>query len=60
MACEKYGFVFPLYPTLHPNGVHAGKEAKEVDKIIRRMCHDYYVKNIGTEEEFRNEFFYVS
>ena len=30
MLCEKYGFIAPLRPDLHPNGVHAGKEAPKI------------------------------
>lgn len=58
--CEKYGFVAPLLPELHPNGVRAGKNASFVDKDLRRRCRDYYVANYGTEEQFREEFYYVS
>ena len=54
--CEKYGFVAPLAPYLHPNGVHRGK----VDKDLRKRCRDYYIEHYGTEEQFREEFFYVS
>lgn len=58
--CEKYGFVAPLIPYLHPNGVHAGKEAAEIDKDLRRRCKEYYIAHYGTEEQFREEFFYSS
>lgn len=60
MLCEKYGFIAPLIPELHPNGVHAGKDAKKIDKKLRRMCYEYYLEHYGTEEDFRREFFYVS
>lgn len=58
--CEKYGFIAPVFPTLHPNGVHAGKEASKVDKDLRRRCREYYIAHYGTEEQFRKEFYYVS
>ena len=58
--CEKYGFIAPVIPALHPNGVHAVKMAAEVDRDLRKGCRDYYIKNYGTEEEFRKEFYYVS
>lgn len=60
VLCEKYGFIAPLSPELHPNGVHAGKEAGIIDKELRKRCHDYYIGHYGTEEDFRREFYYVS
>ena len=60
MLCEKYGFIAPLAPILHPNGVHAGKDAKKIDKDLRRRCFEYYLEHYGTEEQFREEFYYVS
>ena len=30
--CEDYGFIAPLRPDLHPNGVHRGKDAGKIDK----------------------------
>lgn len=56
--CEKYGFVAPLRPDLHPNGVHRGKGAKEADEYLRGKCYEYYIKHYGSEEDFRREFFY--
>lgn len=58
--CEKYGFIAPVKPDLHPNGVHRGKHAGDIDRDLRKRCRDYYLKHYGTEEEFRNEFFYTS
>ena len=58
--CEKYGFIAPLIPELHPNGVHAGKDARVIDKDLKRRCKEYYIAYYGTEEEFREEFYYVS
>ena len=53
-------FIAPLRPDLHPNGVHRGRYAGEIDKDLRRRCREYYLKNYGTEEQFRDEFFYSS
>lgn len=53
---EKYGFVVPLRPDLHPNGVFAGKDAKTVDVRLKEMSQTYWEENIGTREEFRQEF----
>lgn len=58
--CEKYGFIAPLRPDLHPNGVHRGSHAGEIDKDLRRRCREYYIEHYGTEEQFRQEFFYSS
>ena len=60
MLCEKYGFIAPLNPIFHPNGVYAGKDAVKVDKDLRSRCKEYYIAHYGTEEQFREEFFYVS
>lgn len=53
---EKYGFIAPLRPDLHPNGVFAGKDAKEIDTYLKRTAQEYYEKNIGTREQFIKEF----
>lgn len=58
--CEKYGFIAPLRPDLHPNGVHRGKGAVQVDKDLRKRCKEYFLQYYGTEEEFRSLFFYIS
>lgn len=57
---EQYGFIAPLRPDLHPNGVHRGKRAGEIDKDLRRRCKEYYIAHYGSEEDFRREFFYKS
>lgn len=57
---EQYGFIAPLRPDLHPNGVHRGKRAGEIDKDLRRRCKEYYIAHYGSEERFREEFFYKS
>lgn len=54
--CEKYGFIAPLRPDLHPNGASAGKEAKEVDTYIKTMAQEYYEEHYGTRDDFRREF----
>lgn len=53
---EKYGFVAPLRPDLHPNGVHAGPQSKEVDVKLKMMCQEYYENHYGTREQFIKEF----
>lgn len=54
--CEKYGFVVPLRPDLHPNGVFAGQSAKLVDLRLKTMAQEYYEEHYGTREDFRREF----
>lgn len=53
---ERYGFVVPLRPDMHPNGVYAGSNAKEIDTKLKEMAQTYWEENIGTREEFRKEF----
>jgi hypothetical protein len=53
---EKYGFIAPLRPDLHPNGVHAGKDAKTVDLKLKQMAQEYYEEHYGTREDFIREF----
>ena len=54
---EKYGFIAPLRPDLHPNGVFANPDRKdEIDEHLKRACQEWYEKNVGTREEFIAEF----
>ena len=53
---EQYGFVVPLRPDLHPNGVHAGKDAKLIDTRLKRMAQEYFEAHYGTREQFIAEF----
>ena len=53
---EKYGFIAPLRPDLHPNGASAGKETKEVDTYLKEMAQRYYEDHYGTRDDFRREF----
>ena len=53
---EEYGFIAPLRPDLHPNGVFAGKDAKEVDLKLKTMAQEYYESHYGTREQFIKEF----
>lgn len=53
---EKYGFVIPLRPDLHPNGVFAGRNAKEIDTKLKRMAQEYFEEHYGTREDFRKVF----
>lgn len=53
---EKYGFIAPLRPDLHPNGVRAGEAAKSLDMVLKTRCQRYYEEFHGTREDFIKEF----
>lgn len=53
---EKYGFIAPLRPDLHPNGVHAGKDSRLIDQALKKMAQTYYENHYGTREDFIKEF----
>lgn len=55
-ASEKRGFIAPLRPDLHPNGVFAGKDAKRVDDELKTRCQRYYEEHYGTRQQFIDEF----
>ena len=55
--CEKYGFIIPLRPDLHPNGVFAdGDKSRQVDIYAKQECQAWYELNIGSREDFIEEF----
>lgn len=60
IRCEEYGFIAPLRPDLHPNGVQAGRYAAQIDKNLKKRCREYYLENYGSEEDFEREFYYIS
>jgi len=47
---EKFGFIAPLRPDLHPNGVLA------VDLALKTKAQAYYEEHYGTREDFIKEF----
>ncbi len=49
---EKYGFIAPLRPDLHPNGVFAGQGAKVVDMELKQRCQRYFEEHHGTRKDF--------
>ena len=53
---EKYGFMVPLRPDLHPNGVMAGNNAAEIDLKLKQMSQKYFEEHCGTRDEFRKIF----
>ncbi len=53
---EKYGFVIPLRPDLHPNGAHAGQAAAVIDLKLKQMSQVYFEEHYGTRDDFRKTF----
>ena len=53
---EKYGYIIPLTPTLHPNGVFAGKDAHRMDINLKQMAQKHYEENHGARSDFIREF----
>ena len=55
---ERRGFIIPLRPDLHPNGVkfNPTEENKKIDLLLRQKCQEYYEKNYGNRKDFIREF----
>ncbi len=55
---EIYGFVIPLRPDLHPNGVHYNPRnlLGITDLKLKQMAQTYYEEHNGTRESFREIF----
>lgn len=55
---EKYGFVVPLRPDLHPNGVNFKRtpENLKIDLFLKQEAQLHYEETIGSREDFRREF----
>lgn len=55
---ERYGFIVPLRPDLHPNGVHYDKNNSlgVNDLELKRLAQAYFEQHFGTRDEFRDEF----
>lgn len=53
---ETYGFVVPLRPDYHPNGVHFDPKNGDIDADLKKAAQRYFEANIGTREDFRKEF----
>ena len=56
--CEKYGFIAPLRPDLHPNGVFFKRteQSLKIDTYLRQECQKYYETHYGSCEDFIGEF----
>lgn len=57
-ASERRGFIIPLRPDLHPNGVHfrSTPENREIDGKLKRMAQEYYENHYGSRDNFITEF----
>ena len=55
---EIYGFVVPLRPDLHPNGVHYNPSnlLGVTDIELKQMAQAYFEEHIGTRTRFRDIF----
>ena len=55
---ERHGFVVPLRPDMHPNGVNFVRTSntEKIDLQLKQMAQTYYEYHIGTREDFRSEF----
>lgn len=55
---EKYGFIVPLRPDLHPNGAMCtwSSEIRALDLELKRTCQRYFEEHLGTREDFREIF----
>lgn len=53
---EKYGYVIPLSPNLHPNGAQAGKDAKAIDLHLKMMAQKHFELHHGSRDDFRRIF----
>lgn len=49
---EKYGYIVPLRPDLHPNGVYAGKDAKRIDSYLKEMAQRDFEEHYGSRMDF--------
>lgn len=55
-ASERYGFVIPLRPDLHPNGARAGAGSGGIDAKLKQMAQAYFEQNYGSRDDFRRIF----
>lgn len=53
-AADKYGYIAPLC-RVHHSSLHDGKE-QETDKILKQLAQWHFEENIGSREEFIQEF----
>ena len=50
--CEKYGYIVPLIPRLHPNGAWADAEGRALDIPLKQMAQRHFELHYGTREDF--------
>lgn len=55
--CEKYGFIVPLRPDLHPNGARADiRYSKQIDEHLKKMAQEYFESHYGNREDWMRLF----
>ncbi len=55
--CEKYGFIVPLRPDLHPNGASANhRYSKQIDLHLKQMAQKYFEEHYGSRVEWMQLF----
>lgn len=58
-ACEKYGYIVPLRPDFHPNGVRVNQKLvrkEKIDERLKKMAQRDFEEKHGTREDFREIF----
>ncbi len=53
---ERYGFLIPLRCDWHDMADYGIHFDKEFDLKYKRLCEEYWIENIGTQEEFIETF----
>lgn len=54
--CEKYGFLVAVRPEIHMEIHRETAVGQYINDVFRRECYEYYMKHIGTKEQFIAEF----
>ncbi len=55
-ASEKYGFLVPLRMDWHDMSDYAVHFNKELDLRFKEDCEHFFLENVGSKEDFINEF----
>ena len=53
---EKYGYVIPLSPYLHPNGAQATEQGRNLDLVLKQMAQKHFEQHHGSRDDFRRIF----
>ena len=55
-ASERYGFIIPIVALWHKLASYSIHQDMQLNIYWKRKCQQYWLKNIGTKEEFIAEF----